>query len=153
MSTPGTPPAAGSTGAAAGGRGGGRWWLIPALTFVVGLLLGGVVMGVSRDTGPSDPVTAAGGGAAATAAPTSGAGVTSPAPGASGDVTVTVPRECAALSEDAQQAATLLTQAADAARALDAGKLADIVRQMGQVRTDLERRGSACQQAAVPSLG
>jgi hypothetical protein len=124
-------------------------WLLPALAFVVGLVLGGVVVGAiasgsdgAEEAGGS---TATAGGAPRPTAPAS--------PGSSGDTTATirVPAECAALAGDARNAAALLQQAAKAARDLDANALADVARRMQDERDRLTAQADACQ-GASPSV-
>jgi hypothetical protein len=142
--SPSTKPAAAtSTGGATPGPatdtrpGGSRWWLIPALTFLVGLVLGGVVVGAMR-----------GGNAGSTAevAPSTSA---VPTPSASGTAlpataTVVVPAECLQVAQDSQALVDLTSQAASAARDLDAGKLSDVVRQIDEAQTTLRTHAQAC---------
>jgi hypothetical protein len=120
-------------------------WLLPALAFVVGVVLGAVVVGAitSGDSSRTSADTSAGGTGGSTARAT-------PAPSASrsGDLTVTVPAECAALAGDARDAASLLEQAATAARDLDAGALADVARRMQDARDRLNAQAEACRGAA-----
>ena len=129
---------------------GSRWWLLPLATFLAGLVLGAVVLAVTRDggnestvatTGPATTVTVTGA-PGATGSPTS----TEPGATPSG-VTVTVPQECIELADDARAAGNLLEDAAAAARDLNADRLADIVRQMQTARQDLDTAAGACQNA------
>jgi hypothetical protein len=118
-------------------------WLLPALTFVVGVVLGAVVVAITSGSDGAEPTA---GGSAATRV--GGAGATpTPSPGASGDVSVTVPAECTALANDAQNAADLLNQAATAARDLDAKALADVARRMQDARDRLTKQADACRGA------
>lgn len=60
---------------------------------------------------------------------------------------VTVPPACTQLAADGRTAADLLQQGATAARDLDASQLATVVRQMGDVKQQLEAGATACQEA------
>lgn len=126
-------------------------WLLPALTFVVGVVLGAVVVGAIT-SGADSAGAVAGGPAPSATGGTSGATgatpTTGPTPG-TGDVTVTVPAECAALADDARNAAGLLDEAATAARDLDARALAGLVRRMQDARTRLASQADACRGAAA----
>jgi hypothetical protein len=134
-----------------GTRGGGEGhlrrlsWLLPALAFVVGVALGALVV-TAVDSAGSRAGTTAGGAGPVTAG--SGPAGTTPSPGTSGDLTVTVPAECAALADDARDAANLLEQGAAAARDLDAKALADVVRRMQDARDRLAAQADACRGAA-----
>lgn len=117
------------------------FWLVPAATFLVGLLLGGVVVGVSGsgdDTGagpkaPSSP----------TASPTT-SGDASPRPAA----TVTVPGACLEVADSTQQLLSLVQDAVAAARDLDASRLSSIVRQLQEAQSGLQQQAEACRSAA-----
>jgi hypothetical protein len=120
-------------------------WLLPALTFVVGVVLGAVVVGAITSGDSSG--TAADSSTRGADRGTAGAGP-APSPTTSGDLTVTVPAECTALAGDARDAANLLEQAATAARDLDAGALADVARRMQDARDRLTAQADACRGAA-----
>ena len=140
------PPRAGARG---GGEGRARRlsWLLPALTFVVGVALGAVVVSAVNSAG-SGAGTTAGSARPATPGPGPAGARATPSPGTSGDLTVTVPAECAALADDARDAANLLEQAATAARDLDAKALADVARRMQDARDRLAAQADACGGAA-----
>jgi hypothetical protein len=110
--------------------------LVPAITFLVGLLLGTALMWAGSDRGDevagSDP----------TPAPSQSAPTTS----ATGrpDATVTVPGSCLDLADSAEEAAELVEDAATAAQDLDASELSSIVRQMQESRTEIESRAGDC---------
>jgi hypothetical protein len=125
----------------------GMTWLLPALTFVVGVVLGGVVVGAIT-SGDDGAGTAPGGAGTATAGGRSPGPAATPSPGTSSGLTVTVPAECAALAADARDAANLLEQGATAARDLDADALADVARRMQDARDRLVARAEACGGAA-----
>ena len=135
----GGDPHGGSTGASAPPTRtvGGRWWLIPVATFLVGLVLGGVISAALRP-GDADPVAGSPPSTSTSSAPTaSGAAQAATA-------TVVVPAECLQVSQDSQALVELTKQAATAARELDAGRLSDVVRQLDQAQTTLRAHADAC---------
>jgi hypothetical protein len=121
-------------------------WLIPALTFLVGLLLGGVVIGLLR----SGTATTASPEPAATSTPSGPAAPTSSPAGP-----ITIPAECVQIATDSQQLLTLLDEAVGAARDLDAGKLSGIVAQLQDQQERVSTQAAACRAAAgaSPSAG
>jgi hypothetical protein len=128
-----------------------RRWLLPAFMLVLGVIMGAVaVAALKPDSGPlgSPPGSAAGSTPTATSRPDVPIGPARPGtPGA----TATVPAACAALAAEARRAAQLLDEAATAARDLDAGRMADIVRRMQDARDALTSQSSACTDASVPA--
>lgn len=87
------------------GRSGLAPWIVPVVAFLVGLVLGGVLIGVTR--GNNDNSSTA-------ATPTPAA---SPTPtGSSTNVTLTVPAACLKAGDLAQQGLTLADQAVTAVR-------------------------------------
>ena len=121
-------------GAAAGAA--GAWWgrwsvLLPALTFLVGLLLGAAVIAASSSDGDDGGEEQA----APRAAPTAPTAQPSP----SGALTVRVPGPCLRLADEAEQAYALVEQGVAAARDLDARRLQELVdtvqREQSQVQT------------------
>ena len=120
-------------------------WLIPAATFVVGLLLGGGVI----------LATTSGGGDETAAGTTSPSASSSPSPTVSSSVppdrTITVPGECLALADDSQKVLDLVDQAVTSARDLDASGLSDVVRQLQQSRDSLDRNTQACRSSVEVS--
>lgn len=117
-------------------------WLIPALTFLVGLLLGALVVGASG-LGDDDDVTAA-------PVPTATDPGTSPTTGTQDrpDTTVTVPGACLDAAEGTQGLLTLVQEAATAAQELDAAELSSIVRQLQESQATLESLSNDCRSAA-----
>jgi hypothetical protein len=141
----GARPSRAAAAGAEGAAGRPTWWL-PALAFVVGVVLGAVVVGAITSgsrTGTAAPSTAA--------AALGGTATPSPRPSGDMSATVSVPAQCSALAADAQQAAALLEQAATAARDLDAKTLADVARRMQDVRDRLVAQADACA-VAGPSV-
>lgn len=143
---PAEPDRSSSGGSSASGpqpqRSGRLTWLIPALTFLVGLLLGALVVGASG-LGDDDGQTAA-------PDPTATEPV---APSTTGtqdrpDATVTVPGACLAAADGTQGLLTLVQDAATAAQELDAAELSSIVRQLQESQADLESLTNDCRSAA-----
>ena len=120
----------------------GRGWtlLLPAIAFLLGLLLGGVLIGASRDDGTS----AAGG--SPTPLPSA---TTSPA---AADVTVTVPGPCVQAANRANDAYALVDRGVRAARDLDARALADLVAEVQRERPQVQQLIAQCQAAAGNQL-
>lgn len=124
-------------------RGGRLTALLPALTFLVGVLLGAVVVGVSG-IGDED-------GAVATPEPTATDPGTAPTTGTPDrpDATVTVPGACLDAAEGTQDLLALVQEAATAAQELDAAELSSIVRQLQELQATLESVSSDCRSAAA----
>jgi hypothetical protein len=119
-------------------------WLLPAITFVVGVALGAVVIGVTgTGSGPTSSPTPPANSRPATTTGTPSASATA--------VTVTVPEPCLRLADDSRNVLALVDDAAAAARDLDASKLSGIVRQLQAAQSTLKDRAAACQQAAQTS--
>lgn len=120
------------------------FWLVPAATFLVGLLLGGVLVAVtgSGDDASAGPEASSG----PTASPTT-SGDASPRPAA----TVTVPGACLEVADSTQQLLALVRDAVTAARDLDASRLSSIVRQLQEEQSGLQQQANACRSAA-PSI-
>jgi hypothetical protein len=113
-----------------------RRWLIPAATFLVGLLLGALLVAVLRPTGTGPGVEAS---------PSTSTGAPRPTlTGLPTTATVVVPAECLQVAQDSQALVDLTRQAAGAARDLDAGRLSDVVRQIDQAQTTLRTHADAC---------
>ncbi|WP_298460882.1 hypothetical protein [uncultured Cellulomonas sp.] len=144
-------------------RGGGRLlWLLPVVTFALGVLLGGLGAGVGVEgdvdagVGPAagevtaspdpspDPVP----GAAEPPEPTPAAPDPSPAPGASAGA----PDPCLEVARQAEQLAAIVRDAAAAAGQLDAARLSDVVRQLEESQLDLDALSERCRvvSARVP---
>ena len=143
---PTTAPAAGSSGS--GSTPVWQRWsvLLPVLTFVVGLVLGAVAVGVTRtdDAGRSQPQ--------AEASPSDEPSV-EPSPDASpGALQVTVPASCVRAAEKAEVAYDVLDQAVAAVRDFDARRLADIVDRAQAERAMTEELVAACEAAAGRQL-
>ncbi len=116
--------------------GGGRRWsvLLPAVTFLVGLALGAVVVGVAVDSSDDN-------GQGTVAASTATGPGTAPSPSG---LVVRVPQPCLQVADQAQVAFGILQDAAAAARELDARRLQELVNQAQQERDRTQALISAC---------
>ena len=119
-------------------------WFIPVITFVVGLLLGGLVIGALRsgDSGTASPVTSASPTASATGTGGTAAPTTAPVVG---------PAECLQVSDDAAALNDLAKRAVTAARDLNASELSGVVREIDTAQKALRQHADACRkvQAAI----
>lgn len=121
------------------GRGGSRFWVVPALTFLIGVVLGGAVIWATQTGGGGG---AEAGGASSTTTSTSTSTTTG-----SPDTTITVPGECLQVADDSQKLLGLVNDAVGAVRDLDASKLSDVVQQMRDAQEALRASTSACREA------
>lgn len=115
-----------------------RFLLVPAITFLLGLVLGGVLIGVAN-LGPDG---ADGTGEAAPAPATSSATPTD-------DVTVTVPRPCVDVAERSEEVLDLVQRAAAAVGDLNARELGTIVDEMQALEPEVRENAAACQELAT----
>lgn len=117
-------------------KSGTRWWLIPAVTFLVGLVLGGGVIalaGLGSDGTPS---------AGSTTTPV-------PSPTRTTAPDLVVPGDCVQVATDSQALLSLVDEAAQAARDLDAAKLSDLVAELRAQQQIVRDQAAACQSAAA----
>lgn len=120
-------------------REGGGWWslLLPTLTFVVGLALGGGL------------VYATSGGDAATTPEAAPAAPPSPSVAEGGDTTVTLPAECEQASQRLTEAYGLLREAVGQVRDFDAGRLVETIDELQTVDEQTRPLVEACSQVSV----
>ena len=115
-----------------------RWSVVlPAVTFLLGLLLGAVVVAASGDDeqqAASVPPPAA------------------PTPTAEGQLTVRVPAPCLRAADEAEQAYAVLEQGVAAARDLDARRLQELVDTVQRERPEAEALVRACREQAGAAL-
>lgn len=111
-------------------------WFVPVITFVVGLLLGGLVVFAVRSGESSTGAGAAGPTAPAAPAATGSGGPTT--------ATLVVPAACLKVSDDASKLNDLARQAVAAARDLDAGELSKVVREIDVTQSTLREHAGAC---------
>ncbi len=120
-----------------------RWSvLLPALAFVGGAALGGVVVGVAVGGGSSSSSDAAAPGATPTPTPSAGRA----------DAVVRVPGPCLQAADRADDAYALVQQGVQAARDLDARALADLVDQVQQQRPQVQALIADCRAAAADTV-
>ena len=119
----------------------GGWWfvVIPALTLIVGLVLGGLIVGVT-DVG-SEPE----------AQPTA---TSSPSPGdpsPSQDVTVVVPQECLEAAETVQDATELIRDGASAIRDFRPDELITLLDELEDLDAVAREQAATCEETDVSS--
>ncbi len=122
-----------------------RWgWLVPAVTFLLGLALAGIVV-TAQNSGSS---TASSGGTSSTAtvSPTNG-------PPSSPVAVVEVPAACLSVADDAKALVDVAATAVTAARNLDASALSAAVRQLDDAQKAVTASADACRavQTTLPS--
>jgi hypothetical protein len=128
-------------------RGGAMFWVVPTLTFVVGLLLGGLVVGMTGlgFGGDAGDGTAGPDGNGTPAATATTPGPTEPGP----DRTVTIPAECLEVADTAERALDLSREAAGALGQLDARRLQEIVDELQALEPELTALAGTCREADV----
>lgn len=118
--------------------------MIPALTFLVGVILGGVIIWVSTSSSRSNS-------GISTAIPTVAETVTpshsASSPGTA--ATLSVPAQCLQVADDSKAVVDLVNQSVNAVRDLDASKLSDLVRQIQAAQKTLQADATSCQQATA----
>lgn len=121
-----------------------RSWLpalLPAITFLIGVALGGALIAVGTNAGGDD-----------SAAPHSTA---APAPSGSastsGDAVVTVPGACLDAANQAEEAFSLLRGGVTAIRDLDARRLQELVDQLQKLDPQVRSLVDECRAAAAVS--
>jgi hypothetical protein len=113
------------------------YWVIPALTFIVGLTLGAVFMAASADPDTDD----------AAVLPTATAASTGPsAAGTPSDRIVTVPASCEQGLDRARTALSTVGEAVDALGALDTARLQELLNRLEQARLEVDRLADQCRQ-------
>ncbi len=116
------------------------WWsrLLPAVTFALGLLIGGLLIGlvVSSDDTSQQP-----GGSSADGQQTPGAAPT----------TVLVPASCAEAGRQAERAVQLMRDGAAAVRDVQPEKLSQVLNDLEDTQTRLEQVSRACSKVNVES--
>ncbi|MBA3620087.1 MAG: hypothetical protein H0W56_10955 [Acidothermales bacterium] len=112
-------------------------WAVPALTFLGGLVLGGVLVGVAVDRdAPEAPVNRT---APAAPAPANG----------QGGVTVAVPGPCLEAVDRAEEALTLAADGLSALQDFDPYRLGDLVDQLQRMEPEVRRQAAECRRQAA----
>ena len=125
----------------------GRWWLLPAVTFLVGVVLGALVLWVSTSSSGTPSSSS-----------TSNPSQTSPAATVTTTVTaaatVSVPRQCLQVADDSKVVTDIVAQMVTAARDLNASKLSTLVRDLQSAQSTLQQHAGTCRdaQASIPSI-
>ena len=140
------------SGTPAGGRtGSGTWsWLLPALTFLAGCVLGAVVVGVG--VGGDEQPSASG--------PSAGAQASAGRDGQDGDgdgevdddLYVRVPASCLQGADSALRMVDRVDEVVAAVRDVDARRLQETVDEVQQVRRQVEQLASECRTAGRDSV-
>lgn len=118
------------------------FWLLPTLTFLVGLVLGGGLVAL----GSNDAESAIGQPPPSSSAPTP-SGV--PSAGESGDGTVVVPQECVAAADTSLEVLDLVRKAVAAIGDLDARRLQEIVDRLQELDPEVTRLAETCRTEAA----
>lgn len=126
--------------------GGARFWMImvPAVAFLLGVALGAIVVAAGSTESGATASTSPGASASTSAPPGTSSSTSERAP-----ATITVPGACLQVADDSQRLLDLVNQIAAAARDLDAARLSDLVRQVQDAQTVLQRDTQACRSAGV----
>lgn len=121
-----------------------RWtWLLPAITFVVGVALAGVVFAVTG-SGDGDGAVSDARASASPAAPTT-------APSSAGLV-VTVPQSCLDAADGVTRTSQEVRGAVDAVRDLDARRLQEIVDRIQALQPQVQALANTCRATAGTRL-
>lgn len=121
-------------------------WLLPVLTFLVGCLLGGVVVAAGAFDGDDDQVAAP----STTSSPEPGDGA-EPSPTPS-DLVVRVPESCLRAAEAAAEASRQFDDVVAAVRDLDARRLQELVDRVQQAQPEAQRLAEQCRSVAGERL-
>lgn len=119
-------------------------WLLPAATFLVGLVIGFAVWGAADDDG--DGGSQAQGTPSVTDSPVTGDDNGRTA-------TVTVPQSCLDAIEESEQSLDLLEEAVQAIGDLDAGRLQEIVNDLQGASERIRDLGDECQELVEVTVG
>ena len=123
-------------------RQGRRWWLLPLIAFVVGLVLGGLVIATVRPTVSASPPES--GASTQPGTQDNGSGPTGTGPPAA--ASIAIPEQCLKLSDDATVLDDLVQRAAAAARDLNASELSDVVREIDAAQRTTREHAAACRE-------
>ncbi len=140
------PPDRGAPTEPPAGRTPGRtYWILPVVALLLGGVLGGVLVGVSR----SD--TSSGGAAGSPTATAPGGATASPSQDVS--VSATVPAECLEAADKASAALSQVQQGLSALRDLRASDLRDVLDQLQIAQPEISDLAQQCRdRAQLPSV-
>lgn len=125
---------------------GARRWLVPAVVFVAGLLLGGGAVALSSaNSSGSDQVAAPVASPSPTPSP-------SPSPADPADLAIRIPAPCVQVAEEADAAFQDIDQLAEAVRGFDARTLQQFLDRFQQVRPRIEALSQECQDRAAAGV-
>ncbi len=119
-------------------------WLLPAATFLVGLVIGFAVWGAAGDENDGESQTQGTPSLTDSPAPGDGNGRTA---------TVTVPQSCLDAIEESEQSLDLLDEAVQAIGDLDAARLQEIVDDLQGASERIRDLGDECRELADVTLG
>lgn len=129
-------------------RSGGTSWLVPALTLLLGLVLGAAGMWLAGRGADDAPGVAA---SEETTAPTTP--VTPTTTAASPGVTVYVPPSCLQIADESRALGDVVGRGLTAARDLDAATLSGIVREFGDLQGTIDGLARDCRsQGQLPQI-
>lgn len=125
------------------GQGGGRhgFLLVPALTFLVGLVLGAALVWVAQPSGTGD-------GEGSEAQPSPGATASPSTSPSEPSAASPSPGPCVRAAQDAEQVIRLVRAAATALGALDAARLEEIVDEMELLDDQVRDNARLCREAS-----
>lgn len=115
--------------------------VLPAVTFVLGAVLGGIVVGVAGDNEP-------GPGAGETAEPTPSA---TNAPSA-GDTAVVVPQECLAVADTVDQLTDVVRDNVDAIRDFRSKEIVEMLNRLEDLDQQARSQANACREVQVQTV-
>ncbi len=135
-----TPPQPEDRSAPSGRSRPGGWYVaLPAVALVVGLVLGGLVVGLSMsgDSGGDDEDTAG------------GQSTTSAQPTAVASDTLVIPAACAQAADSVRDAASLLNDGVAAIRNFQRKKIVDLLNQLEDLSRQAQEQAQTCSASGV----
>jgi len=115
------------------------FWLVPALTFAVGLLLGTLVVAAATSGDDADP-------------PAQAVATPDPTPAAEDDLEVVVPASCLQAAEQAEEVVEIMNRGVAAAGDLDAEMVQTALDELVEIRPTIEALIDQCREAAAAEV-
>lgn len=115
------------------------FWLVPALTFAVGLLLGALVVAAATSGDDADP-------------PAQAVATPEPSPAAGGDLEIVVPASCLQAAEQADEVVEIMNRGVVAAGDLDAQAVQEALDELVDMRPTIEALIDQCREAAAAEV-